>query len=754
MSNGSGAVTQSRAEIRAAQLAAEKASRRGGARASQGGNGGGGSGRGGKGRGGRGGAGGGREGWRRWVIPTLKWGSIAGAVLFVLGIGVVWFAYANTSVPKPNEFVGRQVSIVYYSDGKTEIDRIVQDEGNRRMVDLAQVPKYVQDAHIAAEDRTFYANNGISVGGIFRAVKTSITGETQVGGSTITQQYVKNYFLSQDRTIQRKAKEILIAIKIDGEKSKDEILSDYLNTIYYGRGAYGIQTAAEAYFGKTVDKLTVGEGAVLASVINAPSLYDPAEGPKAAERLAARYKYVLDGMVEEGWLPAAERAKYTELPKIADYKGPRLSRGTNGYITAAVKKELLRIGLTDQDIAKGGLRIVTTIDRKAQSNAVKAMAKNLPKGVQGGLVAIKPGDGAVIAMYGGADYSKQQLNNATQAIMQGGSNFKPFAVLAAVREGISTKTTFDGNSPKEFKGYPHPVNNYDNRDYGKVDMRRMIGRSINTAFVELNEKIGPRATRQAAIDAGIPEKTVGLENDLGNVLGTASPRVIDMASAYSTIAAQGVRSQPYLIAKVTSQSGGFDYTVKPETQRAFAKEVTADVTDAMTYTTKPGGTATKIGREFNRPVAAKTGTSEENKSKWFSGFVPQMAVSVGMYKPTEDGKSSLSLSPAESTLPDGSTIPANIWLDFMVPTFEGVEVLPFPKRVGVGDDKVPTPTTTKAPETTTQVPTSEVPTTTAEPTPTETTKTPPGKPEPTTTDPSISVTVPLPAETSTKPGNG
>ena len=247
---------------------------------------------------------------------------------------------------------------------------------------------------------------------------------------------------------------------------------------------------------------------------------------------------------------------------------------------------------------------------------------------------------------------------------------------------------------------------------------------------------------------------MGLENDLGNVLGTASPRVIDMASAYSTIAAQGVRSQPYLIAKVTSQSGGFDYTVKPETQRAFAKEVTADVTDAMTYTTKPGGTATKIGREFNRPVAAKTGTSEENKSKWFSGFVPQMAVSVGMYKPTEDGKSSLSLSPAESTLPDGSTIPANIWLDFMVPTFEGVEVLPFPKRVGVGDDKVPTPTTTKAPETTTQVPTSEVPTTTAEPTPTETTKTPPGKPEPTTTDPSISVTVPLPAETSTKPGNG
>ncbi|MDC5696104.1 penicillin-binding protein [Intrasporangium calvum] len=765
-------MTQSRREIRAAQLAAEKRSRRGaqpqrpdpssgeptadGAlefRAGGGGRGG---------RGGRGGAGGaggdgkGRTGWKRWVIPTLKWGTLAGAVLFVLGILGVWFAYAKTDVPKPNEFASRQVSIIYYSDGKTEIDRIVQDEGNRQMVDLTKVPDFVQKAHIAAEDRTFYVNNGISVGGILRAVKTSLTGEAQVGGSTITQQYVKNYFLSQDRTIERKAREILIAIKIDGSMEKDQILQDYLNTIYYGRGAYGIQTAARAYFGKSVDKLTVGEGAVLASVINAPSLYDPAEGEKAEERLKQRYAYVLDGMVEEGWLTAAERAEHVELPKIKEYKGARLSKGTSGYITAEVKKELVRIGLTDQDIAKGGLRIVTTIDRKAQSNAVKAMAKNLPKGVQGGLVALKPGDGAVIAMYGGSDYSKRQLSNATQAIMQGGSNFKPFTVLAAVREGISTKTKFDGDSPKEFDGYPHPVNNYDDRDYGKVDMRRMIGRSINTAFVELNEKIGPEKTRQAAIAAGIPEKTLGLKNDLGNVLGTASPRVIDMASAYSTIAAQGVRSTPYVIAKVTTADGSYTYTAKPSTRRAFAKDVTADVTDAMTYTTKEGGTATKIGREFARPVAAKTGTSEENLSKWFSGFVPQMAVSVGTYKPTEDGQSSVSLSPEESVAPDGSTIPANIWLDFMQPTFEGVEVLPFPERAGIGDDDLPTETSTTTQPTTSTTTT----TTTTAPTTTAPTKTPPGKPvDPTSTtttaDPSISVTiVPEETTTSTKPGNG
>ena len=226
-----------------------------------------------------------RTGWKKWAIGTLKWGSIAAGVLLVVGVIGVVIAYNRTAIPQPNELANKQVSIVYYSDGKTELDRIAVQDGNRESVPLKQVPKFVQDAHIAAEDRTFYQNNGISVGGILRAVKTSVTGEAQVGGSTITQQYVKNYFLTQDRTLSRKAKEILIAVKIDGQLSKAEILEKYLNTIYYGRGAYGIQSAAKAYFGKDVSKLTVGEGAVLASVINAPSLYDPANGATAEANL-------------------------------------------------------------------------------------------------------------------------------------------------------------------------------------------------------------------------------------------------------------------------------------------------------------------------------------------------------------------------------------------------------------------------------------------------------------------------------------
>ena len=738
-------MTQSRRDVRAAQLAAEKGRTRGN----------------GNGNGRRGsagfddGAGEGRTGWRKWVLGTLKWGSIAAAVLFVLGVIGVVVAYNQIAIPQPNDLANKQVSIVYYSDGKTELDRIAVQDGNRESVPLTKVPKFVQEAHIAAEDRTFYQNNGISVGGILRAVKTSVTGEAQVGGSTITQQYVKNYFLTQDRTLSRKAREILIAVKIDGQLSKSEILEKYLNTIYYGRGAYGIQSAAKAYFGKDVSKLTVPEGAVLAAVINAPSLYDPANGERAEANLEKRYGYVLNGMVDEGWLSAADRAKYDALPKIQAYKGNKFSAGPNGFITAQVKRELLSTGLSEQDIDNGGLRIVTTIDKKAQSAAINAMKDNLPKKVQGGLVAIKPGDGAVVAMYGGADYSKNQFNTSTQAIMQGASNFKPFAVLAAVRDGISTKTKFDGDSPQEIDN--QRVTNFGERSYGMVDMRRMIGRSINTAFVNLNKEITPELTRKAAVDAGIPAKTPGLDDTLTNVLGTASPHVIDMASAYSTIASQGVRSKPYFVKKVTSTTGDFSYEAKPQTRRAFDKDVTADVTDAMTYTVKDGGTATKL-QQLDRPVAGKTGTSSYAKSIWFSGFVPQLAVSIGMYKPDEKGNP-LTLTDAEDTNLTGGTIPADVFYDFMRVALENVEVQDFPERAGVGDDKVKTPTTTfTQPPTTTEAP----PTTTVTETPTTTTRQPTktngtGKPAPPTTtseEPTVTVPLPLPSDTTTKPGNG
>lgn len=708
-----------------------------------------------------------RTGWRRWLLPTLKWGSLAFLALFVIGgLGLVW-AYSRTTIPEPNDLASAQLSIVYYADGKTELGRFSVAEGNRESVPLSKVPKDVQEAHLAAEDRSFYSNNGISIPGILRAVKTSVTGEAQVGGSTITQQYVKNYFLTQDRTLSRKAKEILLSVKIDSQMSKDQILENYLNTIYYGRGASGIQSAARTYFGKDVSQLTVGEGAVLASIMNAPEMYDPANGAKAERNLENRYAWVLDGMVSQGWLSPQERAKWTELPKINPRRTSTHASGPTGYITAEVRKQLKAVGLSDKDIDQGGLRITTTIDKKAEDAAVAAMKDNLPDQVQGGLVAIKPGDGAVVAMYGGADYAKSQWNSATQAILQAGSNFKPFAVLGAVRDGISTKTRFDGNSPQTFQDVT--INNFGHVSYGMVDMRRMIGRSINTAFVALNEQVGPAKTKQAAIDAGIPSDTPGLDTSLTNVLGSSSPHVMDMASAYSTIASQGIRSTPYLVTKVTATASSFSYTAKPQTQRAFDQEVTADTTDAMTYTVKPGGTATKL-QGLGRPVAGKTGTSEENRSVWFSGFVPQLAVSVGMYKPDADGNPT-TMTDAEGYNLTGGTIPADIFMDFMQPVLRDVAVVPFPERAGVGDSRVEAPSTTQSPTTeatatTTEAPTTEAPPTTTETPPTTTPVSPPSStgttapPKPSVTKPprpSATFPVPrppLPRATPTKPRAG
>ena len=693
-----------------------------------------------------------RTGWRRWAVGLLKWGSLAALVVVVLGAVATYVAYSRVTIPQPNEMATAQVSIVYYADGKTELDRLVVPEANRESVRIAAVPKPVQEAHLAAEDRSFYANNGVSPAGILRAVRSAVSGERQVGGSTITQQYVKNYFLSQDRTISRKFREILISVKIDGQLSKAQILENYLNTIYYGRGAYGIQSAAKTYFNKNVSQLTVPEGAVLASIINAPTLYDPAAGAKAKANLEARYAYVLDGMVEEGWLSAADRAKYRQLPPIQPVKRSTFGSGPTGYISAEVRKELLTLGLTEDDLAKGGLRVTTTIDKKAQDAAVAAMAKDLPPGgVRGGLVAVRPGDGAVVALYGGADYAKSQLSSATQAILQAGSNFKPFAVLAAVRDGISTRTKYDGNSPKQFGNVT--INNFGDRSYGQVDIRRMVARSINTAFVELNQTIGPDKTRQAAIDAGIPPNTVGLDDSLTNVLGSSGPRVLDMASAYSPIASQGVRSKPYLVKSITSTTSAYRYAVRPALQRAFDKDVTADTTDAMVQTVLPGGTATKLER-LGRPVAGKTGTSEQNKSIWFSGFVPQLAVSIGLYKPDAQGNP-VTLTSAQGYNLTGGTIPADIFLDFLTPVLEGVPVLQFPERAGVGDRRIP-PTTTFSP-TPNDTTTSSAPSTSTSPTTTPPTSSTPPAPPTTpaattaTRTPRRTVTPPPPARTTARP---
>jgi membrane peptidoglycan carboxypeptidase len=656
--------------------------------------------------------------------------------LFLFGVAGLVVAFAMVSVPPPNALANAQASIIYYAGGKTEMARI--SEVNRESVPLSQIPPHVQHALLAAEDRSFETNNGVSPSGIARSLMVALKGGPTQGGSTITQQYVKNYFLTQDRTISRKAKEFIISIKIDQQESKDTILENYLNTIYYGRGAYGIQTAAKAYFGHDASKLTVAEGALLASVIRGPSFYDPGLGATEKANVTQRMKYVLDGMVTQGWLTPADRAKASVFPKVIT-RTKTIKTGPTGYITNEVKRELaIKLNLSKDAIDRGGLRIFTTIDKKAQDSAVRAVAENMPssnlrqtdpKALHVGLTAIKPGDGAIVAMYGGKDYGVVQLNSSTDAILQAGSTFKAFGMLAAGQKGISTKTTYKGFSPQYFPQFVGPgepkgkVSNFANESYGRITLRTALADSVNTVFAQLNIDLANGGTkavgvRDAAVLAGVPKNTPGLEINMNNIFGTASPHVIDMANAYATIAAQGNRATPYLIAKVTAADGSTMYTATKKVSRAFDKNVTADVTDAMQRVVTEG-TATKA-RALGRPAAGKTGTSTENKAVWFDGFTPQLAAAVGIYQ--GNGQESIKVKGVSEVT--GATYSVKIWTAFMEGALKGEKVEKFPPRTGLGDSKLPPP------------PPKPTHTPTPTPTPSHTSPThTPGTPQPTRSHP-------------------
>src|SRR5450759_301585 len=639
----------------------------------------------------------GRRTWRRFF--SVKRILVVLLGLFLVGAALVGVAYATVKIPQPNDLANAQASIIYYADGKTEMARI--SEINRESVPLSQIPLHVQHALLAAEDRTFYQNNGVSPSGIGRALIVALKGGATQGGSTVTQQYVKNYFLTQDRTISRKAKEFIISIKIDQSESKSTILANYLNTIYYGRGAYGIQTAARAYFGHDASKLTVAEGALLASVIRGPSYYDPTLGASQKANAVSRDNYVLDGMVAQGWLTTQARAKANFPKTIARAKIKNV--GTVGYITNEVRTELTnKLHLSTTDIDRGGLRIVTTINKRAQDSAVRAVNENMPSeyltrvakdnALHVGLTAIRPGDGAVVAMYGGKDYSADPYNSSTQAILQGGSTFKVFGLLAALQKNISTKTRYDGYSPHflpQFasKNFPRgEVRNFANEQFGRIDLRTALANSVNTVFAQLNVDLaapGTSATgvRDAAILAGLPKGCIGSSHALGctaglgpninNIFGTASPHVIDMASAFATIAAQGQRATPYLISKVTSANGSI-YQAKKDLKTAFDPKVTADVTDAMTQVVNYGtGTGAQA---LGRPAAGKTGTTTNNLAVWFDGFTPQLSAAVGIYQ--GDGTKTITVNNFGEVT--GGTYPVKIWTAFMQGALQGVQVLDFP----------------------------------------------------------------------------
>ncbi|MBD0292464.1 MAG: transglycosylase domain-containing protein [Jiangellaceae bacterium] len=630
--------------------------------------------------------------------------------LFALGVAVAGVAFAMTDIPAANDFSRSQATIVYWSDAESELGRFSAE--NRESVGIEQIPPDLQRAVIAAEDRSFYENRGFDPVGIARAAWTSLRGgEITGGGSGITQQYVKNYYLTQERTITRKIRELFIAIKIDQQTDKDQILEDYLNTIWFGRGTYGVQTASKAYFGKSVAELSLEESVTLAAILRSPARYDPTLDEDNAGRFTERFEYVLDGMVQKGWLDRST-ADSVVPPTVLPEKKNNTFGGPNGYLLQQVKRELEAAGIEPAQIETGGLRVVTTFDQQAQRAAAEAVAQEFPPdtenadGVHVGLAAVKPGDGGLVAMYGGPDAVAQPFDYAIQGAIQPGSAVKPFTLLAALENDISLKSRFAGNSPFEDERLTKPVRNEFDEDYGRlVDLVTATERSINTAFVDLTLEVGPQNVFDAMVRAGIPKDAPGLLADGVITLGTASVTPVQLAGAYATIAAGGQQADWYTVASVTDQSGAVRYERQQAVRDAFEADVVADATYAMSRVIEGDrGTGTEA-RKLERPAAGKTGTAalreDTTTSSWFAGFTPQLAAAVGFSK--GDATENLDGVGGLDTF-FGGEYPARVWTAFMKAALKGQEVLELPEPAGVGEDLDPSPTATPRPRPSTPPP--------------------------------------------------
>jgi membrane peptidoglycan carboxypeptidase len=633
-------------------------------------------------------------GWRR--ARTLV---LVGLLLAVLTPVLAFFAgWLFLTVPSPAELAGqrKQVTTIMAGDGATEIGRYVPEEGNRIPVNLAQVPMHVQNAVLAAEDRSFRSNPGFDVAGIGRAAWKQLSGGTG-GGSTITQQYVKVATGQDEYSLFRKFREMIVAAKITKQESKDQILEDYLNTIYFGRGAYGIQAASQAYFAKDVQDLTVSEAAVLAAAIRSPSRLDPA---KNLEQARDRWSFVLDGMVEQGWLARAQTAV-----RYPDTVAPNQAAGgptdDRAHIVDRVLEELDKQGIDRAQLAINGGRITTTIDPRAQQLARDAVLTELrgqPKNLHSSLVAIDPRSGGVVAYYGGSDGESFDL--AGGPAWSPGSAFKPFAMLAALERDIGMNTFYNGDSPLVIDERPYA--NSESRDYSQLTLREAMTQSVNTAFVRLAQDVGAQAVRDAAVQAGIPEQIDGkramVEDSgaaaVGITLGQYAVHTIDMASAYATFAAEGMRREPFFVREYTNARGNVEYQHVDKSQPAFdrrnadrnsqlARNVTATLTDVAR--------SSQIPLADDRQVAAKTGThqrgeSGDNSAAWTVGYTPSISTAVWVGDPANTA-----IKNAKGDDIFGKGVPGAIWQRFMNSYLLGTPMETFPPFTLIGPAAPPAP---------------------------------------------------------------
>jgi len=714
--------------------------------------------------------------FRRVLLLVVLMGVIAVSG----GAYVVW---ESTDLPKKDPPL-LQTSFICAADvpdGCSEDNSIAQLSGgvDRVTVSYDQIPAIFVQALLSAEDKDFFEHEGIDPVGIGRALYTNLQNDTvQQGGSTITQQYVKNVYLTNEVTYQRKLKEAVLAIKLDQEIPKQEILERYLNTIYFGRGAYGIEAAARAYFGKHVEELGLPESSYLASIIRFPEGTDanrPLDDPlrqKQMDLATARRQQVLDTMLTEGYIT---QQAHDDVDAMGwDYVVPRPATaanygnvarpelGTEYFIDYVRHWMVTNTNFTDSEIYGGGLRIYTTLDFEAQAAAYDAVLSTLdrPDDPSGSIVALDD-QGRVKAMVGGFDHTASQVNLAVGqegggSGRQPGSSFKPLVLAEYIKQGKSLGQVFNAPAKIDIQlpGELWSPANYGDSEQGQLNVVDATRFSSNTAYAQIIQQTGVEPVVELS-------KQMGITGDLpvvpSLVLGTASVSVLDMASAYSTFANNGEHVGPYVVTKITNATGDVLWEAPFERVRVLEESVAQSVSWVLNQVVESGtGTAARFGQ----PVAGKTGTTDEYRDAWFVGYTCKMtaAVWVGYPNPNPDGTTRY-MKNVHGISVAGGTLPTQIFNKFMSRAAAGLESCAFPRPADatlVPSGTVPTYTGTSAPETpgtdvdvssttttapsstTTEAPTTTAPTTTEAPTTTVPTTTP------TTATPTTPSTTPTP----------
>ncbi|WP_392840342.1 transglycosylase domain-containing protein [Streptomyces sp. LN500] len=618
--------------------------------------------------------------WRKML------GTFFGFCLLIMGAFVALYLYVD--IPKANILAERQSNVYQYSDG-TVLTRTGSDGVNRQIVDLAEVPKEVQHTFVAAENKTFYKDKGVDLKGTARGIFNTLSGKGKQGGSTITQQYVKNYYLTQDPTVSRKLKELVISLKVDQKKDKNYILAGYINTAYYGRGASGIQAAAQAYYGVDAKDLNVSQGAYLAALLQAPSQYDWAVATPTGRRLVKeRWGYTLDNMVEMHWLDKAQRDTL-KFPVPDKPKPAPGMEGQTGYLVEAANKELDKQGVTGEMREAGGWTFTLNIDKKRQKQLEASVDRQLESKldrkdnkvdatVQAGATSVDPKTGAVVALYGGVDYVKHYISNATRRDYQPASTFKPLVLASALENEAKTQdgdligvnTRYDGTSKRPVVGSDTPFapENEDDQSYGNVTVQTAMNKSINSVFAQMVVDVGPPAVKKTALALGVPDQNFPERPAI--TLGTMNASTWDMAGAYATLDNHGRKVTPFIVKSAKHR----DRTVDPVEgigNQVISRKSADTVTSVLRGVVDSGS-----GQAANTSAyeaAGKTGTSENNKSALFAGYTPELTTVVALFgESPKDGGGQVSLTgTANSGRANGGGFPAQIWADYTLGALGG-----------------------------------------------------------------------------------